>query len=167
MTNRNRPGLSKRFLSTLMLCSGIATLSAFSGSVAFSPVLAVTPASPMRWGHDLRSSLDKARESNKLILLDVYKDGCKWCEVLDRNVYSDPQVASYLNSTFVCVRINSEDPTLGTWVKTKYDVQENSFPAILLLKDKETVVGRINGFEPKEQFLGHIRMFEAQAQQTR
>jgi len=167
MTNRTRTELSKRFLSMLLLCGGIATLSAFSGSGSFSPAMAGTAASPMRWGHDLRKSLDEARGSNRLVLVDVYTDWCHWCKVLDSDVYSDPQVASYLNGNFICVKVNGDDPTLGTWVKTKYDV--SGFPAILLLKDKETVVGRIGGFEPKDQFLGHIKTFAAQAQgqQTR
>jgi thioredoxin 1 len=163
MTNRTQPDLSRRLLSMLLLCSGIATLTAFSGAGSLSPAVAQS-ASPMRWGHDLRQSLDLARSSNKLILVDVYTDWCHWCKELDKQVYSDPQVASYLNSNFVCVKVNADDPTLGTWVKAKYDV--SGFPAIIMLKDKETVVGRIGGFMPKEQFVGQVRMFQAQAQQT-
>jgi thiol:disulfide interchange protein len=168
MTNRTRTDLSKRFLSILLLGCGIATLSAFSDSGTVSRAVAETHAtSPMRWGHDLRTALDTARGSNRLVLVDVYTDWCHWCKVLDRDVYSDPQVASYLNNNFICVKVNGDDPTLGTWVKTKYDV--SGFPAVLVLKNKETVVGRIGGFEPKEQFLDHIKMFAAQGQgqQTR
>ncbi|MDR3613603.1 MAG: DUF255 domain-containing protein [Candidatus Obscuribacterales bacterium] len=164
MTNRARPDLSQRLLSMLLLCSGLATLSTFSGAGYPSPAAAQS-ASPMRWGHDLRRSLNEARSSNKLILVDVYTDWCHWCKELDRQVYSDPQVASYLNNNFVCVKVNGDDPTLGNWVKTKYDV--NGFPAIIMLKDKETVVGRIGGFMPKEQFVAQVRMFQTQAQQTR
>ena len=151
--------MTKRILSMLLLASGIASASALFMPDANSTNNA---AYQMRWEHDLRRSLDQARGSNRLILIDIYSDWCHWCKVLDKDVYSDPQVASYLNSNFVCVKVNADDPTLGKWVKIKYDVVD--YPAILMLRDKETVVGRIGGFEPKNQFMNHIRFFQAQAQ---
>ncbi len=44
----------------------------------------------------------------KKIFIDVYTDWCGWCKELDKNTFSNPQIAEYLNKYYYPVKFNAE-----------------------------------------------------------
>ena len=44
----------------------------------------------------------------KKLLIDLYTDWCGWCKVMDRNTYSQADIASYINENFYPVKFNAE-----------------------------------------------------------
>lgn len=44
----------------------------------------------------------------KRVFIDVYTDWCGWCKVMDRNTFSHPEVARYINKHFYAVKFNAE-----------------------------------------------------------
>ena len=57
---------------------------------------------------DYTTALAKAKQNPKLIFVDLYADWCVPCRIMEANVYSDPTVASVLNSRFYAVKLNAE-----------------------------------------------------------
>jgi thioredoxin-related protein len=48
------------------------------------------------------------------IFIDMYTGWCGWCKVLDKNTFSNPEIAKYLNTYFYPVKFNAEgkDPVV-------------------------------------------------------
>ncbi|MFB6258202.1 MAG: thioredoxin family protein [Flavobacteriales bacterium] len=44
----------------------------------------------------------------KKLFVDVYTDWCGWCKKMDRNTFSDPDIANYLNEHYYPVKLNAE-----------------------------------------------------------
>src|SRR6266481_4887666 len=61
----------------------------------------------------------KAQTENKKVLLDVYTDWCGWCKRLDKDVYSDKRVVSYLTEHYYVVKLNAEDTASVTYKDKK------------------------------------------------
>ncbi|HCD53757.1 MAG TPA: hypothetical protein DEQ34_15015 [Balneolaceae bacterium] len=56
-----------------------------------------------------------ASESEKLILVDVYEDGCKYCRAMERETYPDPTVRAVLDAGYVPVKINGNSDEMITF----------------------------------------------------
>jgi thiol:disulfide interchange protein len=72
--------------------------SAVSSAPIFDP--AANPAK------DFDSAIVIAKASNKRILLDVGGEWCKWCHFLDKFFETNQDVADFLHSNFVVVKVN-------------------------------------------------------------
>ena len=49
-----------------------------------------------------------AAQEKKLIFIDAYTDWCIWCKVMDKETFSDPAVANFMNEKFVPVHYEME-----------------------------------------------------------
>ena len=55
------------------------------------------------WGRD---AFRRAAELNVPILLDVGAVWCPWCDLMDRDTYSRPETAAFINQHFVAVKVD-------------------------------------------------------------
>ncbi len=53
-------------------------------------------------------AVEKSKTEKKKIFIDVYTDWCGWCKVMDKNTFSQPVIAEYLNEHFYPVKLNGE-----------------------------------------------------------
>ena len=85
---------------------------AFVLGVALS-AFAAPPQKPklVHW-MDYTEALEKAKDSKKLIFVDLYADWCVPCRIMDANTYSDPTVASLLNTRFFPVKLDVDSQDL-------------------------------------------------------
>ncbi|UCF89460.1 MAG: thioredoxin domain-containing protein, partial [bacterium] len=58
------------------------------------------------WGPE---AFEKAKRENKPIFLSIGYSTCHWCHVMERESFSDPDVAALMNETFVCVKVDREE----------------------------------------------------------
>lgn len=106
---------------------------------------ATPPAKPklVHW-MNYTEALEKAKGSNKLIFVDLYADWCVPCRIMDANTYSDPTVASLLNTRFFPVKldVDSQDTIVcdgkrKTVQRCYFDVWNLSvLPAFVLIAPK-------------------------------
>ncbi|GMQ81666.1 MAG: thioredoxin fold domain-containing protein [Rhodothermia bacterium] len=61
--------------------------------------------SPVKWP-SFESALESAKDSGKIILIDVFSPTCPWCRKMQAEVYTDKQLQNYLYSTFEIGRID-------------------------------------------------------------
>ena len=86
-----------------------------------------------------------AKENDELIgAMDLYADWCVPCRIMEANVYSDPTVASLLNTRFYSVKLNADsqdtimcDGQKKTVQRCYFDVWElSALPAFVLIAPK-------------------------------
>jgi len=60
----------------------------------------VATATEIQWV-DFTAGYASAKESGKILLIDVYTDWCGWCKVMDNKTYTDSQVIQTLAKDYV------------------------------------------------------------------
>ncbi len=71
-----------------------------------SPYLQRAATQPVDWRPFVRDAFLEAQRLNRLILLDVGAIWCPWCSRMDRENYTVPETAAYINQNFVAVKVD-------------------------------------------------------------
>ena len=74
-----------------------------------SPYLRQHGDNPVAWFPWGPRAFALAKAENKLVFLSVGYSACHWCHVMERESFCDPEIASYLNRHFVCVKVDREE----------------------------------------------------------
>jgi thiol:disulfide interchange protein len=92
-------------LAGLLLWGGQLETSRADGLPAYS--LGYDPArDPFSDG---RHALQLARETERMVLIEVGGDWCSWCHVLDRFLNQHPSIRTKLHERFVVLKVNVDD----------------------------------------------------------
>ena len=70
-------------------------------------VIAVLAISTLSAQTSFQSGLEKAKTSNKKVLINIYSDNDTWSQKME-TVYSTGSIMSYVNENFVYVKLNGE-----------------------------------------------------------
>jgi thioredoxin-related protein len=111
----------------------------FSASTVFS--------ASVRWrGYDEGISLGK--QQNKKIFLFFWVEWCKYCEKMEKDTLNKPEIASYLNESFIPVKVNTD---------TEQDVAIEYFvrglPTSWFVGEKGEKISNLPGYVSPEMFL--------------
>ena len=93
--------------------------------------------------------LAMAKSENKIVMVDVLTDWCKWCIELDNKVYAKPEVYEYANSKMINYKIDAEKGE-GVDFAKKYKIE--GYPTILFLDGRGNEIDRIYGYVPAKEF---------------
>jgi uncharacterized protein YyaL (SSP411 family) len=74
-----------------------------------SPYLLMHAHNPVDWYPWGPEAFAKAKKENKLIFLSIGYSSCYWCHVMERESFSNPEVAKLLNDHFVCIKVDREE----------------------------------------------------------
>lgn len=74
-----------------------------------SPYLLQHKDNPIHWYAWGEEALQAAREQNKPIFLSIGYSTCHWCHVLEKESFEDEQVATMLNESFICIKVDREE----------------------------------------------------------
>lgn len=64
---------------------------------------------PVHWYPWGTEAFTAARDLGRPVLLDIGAVWCHWCHVMDGESYEDPALAEWLNSHFVCVKVDRDE----------------------------------------------------------
>lgn len=67
----------------------------------------VSEEGPVKW-MTFEEAIVKSKVEKRKIFIDVYTDWCGWCKVMDKNTFSEPNVAKILNEQFYPVKFDAE-----------------------------------------------------------
>jgi thioredoxin-related protein len=97
--------MRKIVLATLII-SGIASIMAMTDRT-HKPLKRSAEGTEVKW-MTFEEAVEKSKTEKRKIFIDVYTDWCGWCKVMDKNTFSDPQVAKLLNEKYYAVKFNAE-----------------------------------------------------------
>ncbi len=60
--------------------------------------------SPVKW-ITFEEAVEKSKTEKRKIFIDVYTDWCGWCKVMDKNTFTDPQIAKTVKRKVLCCKI--------------------------------------------------------------
>jgi len=74
-----------------------------------SPYLLQHAANPVDWYAWGDEAFARAERENKPVFLSIGYATCHWCHVMERESFTDPEVAAVLNDSFVCIKVDREE----------------------------------------------------------
>lgn len=74
-----------------------------------SPYLLLHAHNPVEWYPWGPEALAKAKSENKPIFLSIGYSSCYWCHVMEREVFSNKDIAAYMNKHFVNIKVDREE----------------------------------------------------------
>ena len=74
-----------------------------------SPYLLLHAHNPVDWYPWGAEALAKAKKEDKLIFISIGYSSCYWCHVMERESFTDEEIAQYLNQHYVCIKIDREE----------------------------------------------------------
>lgn len=108
---------------------------------------------PVDWHPWGQEAFRLARELHRPILLDVGAVWCPWCALMDRDTYTNPATADYINQHFVAVKVDY-DASSKLVAKLQRAQAVLNFPAGLPLTSFITPDGKLffgAGYLPAER----------------
>ncbi len=107
----------------------------------------------------IHEAQQKAVSTEKLIFVDVFEVGCKYCRAMDREVFPDSTVRQVLDANYIPVRIdgNSTEPIefSGQKISAKDFAQSKGayvFPTSLILDAEGNVIKKKTGYMGIDEF---------------
>jgi len=101
----------------------------------------------------LAAAQEEARETQKLILVDIYEVGCKYCRAMERDVYPDSTVRTVLDAGYIPAKVDGNSEELitfnGAQVMSRDWAQSQGvfvFPGTLILDADGNQVKQRTGF---------------------
>lgn len=106
--------------------------------------------------------LKKAKKENRYIFLDCFTTWCGPCKLMDKEVYSQSDVGTFINEKFISVRVQmdktkKDNEEVKKWyadadaVQKKYGIP--AFPSYLFFSPNGTLVYRETGYKAANDFL--------------
>jgi len=81
----------------------------------------------IRWLDWTDEAFQRAKSENKPVLLDISAVWCHWCHRLDKDTYSVPDIAEYIESNFIPIRVDTDKRpdinrryNMGGWPTTAF-----------------------------------------------
>jgi thioredoxin-related protein len=101
---------------------------------------------------DFSAATTQARQSGSLVMLVFETDWCTWCDRMEREVFTDPDVRSALEGLLV-LKLDAEGD--GERLAARYRV--DAYPTIVFVNGDGEEVDRILGYLPAGEFVTESR----------
>ena len=125
----------------------ILILSFLFGSVFVIKEQAFTHTGKMTYEEAVKLS----KKNNKLIMLKLTADNCKYCIKMDNEVLSDNEVKHLLDTNFITVNINVDNELLPL------NLKRTSTPTFIFVDKNEKITSKLPGSWNKKDFLDLLR----------
>lgn len=128
----------------------------------------------------MNEALAKQQEHPKKIMIDLYTTWCGPCKMLDKNTFSNPKLAKYVNANFYAVKFNAEgnedvlfkdqklsnpnyDPAKAKRRNSQHQLARyfgvSAYPTIVFLGDNAEFLAPIPGYKTPQQLELFLRLF--------
>ena len=103
---------------------------------------------------EMAAAKQKASDHQLMMFVDVYATWCGPCKTMDREVYTDPAVADYMNSNFVSVRMDGETDYGRVYAAEQ---KLEGYPSMFIFSRDGESVSKVVGFKPAEELVTSLK----------
>lgn len=147
--------------------AGVAMSAVLAGITGFHPA---GPGDPekVQW-MSFEEAVKRSKIEKRKIFIDVYTDWCGWCKVMDKNTFSEPEVARLLNEKFYAVKFNAEQREDVVFNGVTFRFVESgrsgyhelaaallnnklSYPTVVFLDEEFAMITPLPGYRKPEEF---------------
>ncbi len=160
----SRPSQSRLAFSVVAVCLLVGHASAFAQSAEEASG---------DW-QSFETALNQAEATDRYVLVHVYAPWCGWCLKMEKEVYPDPRVRSYVSSHFVRTRLNYHD-TDATYTyggrtlnapALAHEFNVDRVPAVVILNPEGEYLLHLPGFRQAERLLSVLRYIGSDSYKT-
>ncbi len=136
-------------------------------------LMSFTALDTIKWS-DFEEALAQNEENPKRILVNVYTEGCGWCEIMEKKTFKDPVLVDYLNSNFYTVGLDAKSKKAITFHNKVYNGQSDTsknqheladfflngkknYPSFVILNKNLEVEKIISGYKKPQGFLAELK----------
>jgi len=106
----------------------------------------------VHWQTDVEKSLQTANTSGKLVLLKFTADWCTYCKKMERETFTQPQVAALVNRDFVPVLVDADKyQPLVKHLKIK------GLPSLVIASPDMVILKRIAGYQTEDKLMPQLQ----------
>lgn len=110
------------------------------------------------------AGLREARAKGRPVLVDVFTDWCRYCKMMDRDVYSRADVRDYLAKRFVVVKLDAEGSQRSSYEGRSHTgaslaqrFRVSGYPTTIFLRSDGTHLTNVPGYVEPGRFLTLLR----------
>lgn len=101
-----------------------------------------------------QTALGEQQKTNKLIMIDVVRTGCHYCEDMNKEVFENKEMAKWITQRFIPVKINLDDEELPLGLKVSFT------PTFYFVDKNQKVIKRVPGSWNIEDFKSLTEMLK-------
>ncbi|MBN9118385.1 MAG: thioredoxin domain-containing protein [Planctomycetes bacterium] len=122
-----------------------------------SPYLLQHAHNPVDWYPWGPEAFERAKKEKKLVFLSIGYSACHWCHVMERESFSNAEVAKLLNAHFVCIKVDREErPDVDDIYMTALQVagESGGWPLSMFLTPEGKPIFGATYFPPEDRKVG-------------
>lgn len=125
-----------------------------------SPYLLSHAHNPVDWYPWGPEALEKARQEDKPIFLSIGYSSCHWCHVMEKLVFSNDEIARYMNEHFINIKVDREErpdiddlymTALQMYFQAIKSTQTGGWPLSIFLTPDGRPLGGGTFFPPRDE----------------
>jgi thioredoxin-related protein len=106
--------------------------------------------------------LEKSKAKHMMIFVDCFATWCGPCKKMDKEVYSNDTVGTYINANFISVKIQmdtskSDNEDIKNWYAEAYSLKEEykveAYPTYLFFSPDGQILDRNSGYQEVHNFI--------------
>lgn len=112
----------------------------------------------------LAEAYERMQQDPRKIIVDVYTNWCGWCKRMDRETFSNEEVAQYVNEHFYAVKLNAESKDeeliLGesmTHQMIARQFQVRGYPTIVVVNEDFKTFTPYPGYKDAKSFMKMLK----------
>jgi thiol:disulfide interchange protein len=101
----------------------------------------------------LEEALELSNKEKKPVFIDFYASWCGPCKLMDKKTFSNEEVATYMNTNFINIKIDVDDKASS---KVVNELNISEVPTFIVMDSQKKVIKRLKGYYSDKKFLKEI-----------
>jgi thioredoxin-related protein len=97
------------------------------------------------------AGIKQAKEENKIVMIDVVRTGCHYCDDMEKAVFDDAKMSAWIEKRFVPVKINISNE------KLPLGLHASMTPSFYFISKEKKVLKKIPGSWNQEDFKSFLK----------